>query len=183
MVGNTVQQVITTRGAVRRRANEARPRRMAHIVSEFDSLRIRLVSHSPPTTRRAPSLGVRAEVEQQVTTAPGPYGGECPIHGSHCRAPSARRHRFPLSPTTRTLGGPQPAVPPVYPWGPQPTPGAKPLFSVTTRQVHVWCEPCKGRGWRSTPFEEENPDDEGQECDSCKGKGWYSVTETTTIKL
>jgi hypothetical protein len=100
--------------------------------------------------------------------APGSYGGQCPIHGVS----------YPCHICT---SAPRPVG--TYPWGPQPTPPPAPLFSVTTRQVHVWCEPCKGRGWRSTPFEEENPDDEGQECDSCKGKGWYSVTETTTIKL
>jgi hypothetical protein len=57
MVGNTVQQVITTRGAVRRRANEARPRRMAHIVSEFDSLRIRLRKPIATHNKKGPFAG------------------------------------------------------------------------------------------------------------------------------
>lgn len=52
---------------------------------------------------------------------------------------------------------------------------------VTTRQVPISCEVCKGRGHRP-----EDPDDDDAEwirCQPCDGKGWLMVTETTTTRV
>ena len=54
--------------------------------------------------------------------------------------------------------------------------------SVTTRSVPVPCEVCEKAGWRPTPFEEDNPEDEGMKCDACNGKGWLMVVETARTR-
>ena len=100
-------------------------------------------------------------MNEQSTAVPGTWGGFCPVH----------QRAYPCPVCTSA---------PAY----VPTPSTAPSpFIVTTRQVPVPCAVCDKRGWRPTPFEEDNPEDEGQQCDACAGKGWLMVTETTTTRV